>query len=158
MKQPSLLLIPLALIAFSISSASESVTGGCSAIGSEGYYYLVDPLPNIEPDTILGLAEHPSGSKELLGHAILPPLPGEPPANIRQIKFERVSLHNCELQFSVLLPDGTVMEFEGRFVLANPFLVEHPPNPIALEGLFTVTTVDQPPRTYERALFYDSGY
>jgi len=150
--------ILLTLLAVSITGANEPVKGECSAIGSEGFYYLVDPLPDLDPNTVFELAEHPSGSKELIGHAVLPPLPGQPHSNIRQLEFEHVSLDHCELRFSVQFPDGTALEFDGKFVMANPFLVEHPPNPIVLAGRFSITTVDRVLKSYERALFYDSGY
>jgi hypothetical protein len=142
----------------SFAFAGEPVQGECSAVGSEGMYYLVDPLPDLEPSTTFELTEHPTGSNELMGQVIMPPLPGEASSEIHQLIFEQVSLHDCRLRFAVQFPDGTTLEFDGKFVMANPLLVEDLPNPVALAGRFTITTSDQKSASYERALFFDSGH
>lgn len=155
MRNSKVLIVGLLL---TILLACEGNGTDCTVDGSEGFYYLLEPLPGLDPSLCFSLLPQASSTGGIIGTAVLASGPETPRSEIAQIKFGSLELQGCGLEFSLRLPTGTRLRFDGRFIRPDPFLHQYPPDEIVLEGRFTIEEPGRPPRELERSLTYDSGY
>ena len=136
----------------------EGTGTACTVDGAEGFYYLVEPLPGLDPSLCFSLIPQRSPTGGMVGTAVLASGTATSRSEIAQIKFGSLELKECGLEFSLRFPTGTRLQFEGRFIRPDPFLHRFPPDEIVLEGRFTIEAPGRPPHELERSLTYDSGY